>query len=938
MTEPAPTNVETAPAPSNNKKEKPAPKPKENGRGVVKTVTSGDSLVVIHIEKNQQGPPQERELTLTNISAPRLGKRKSKNSAAREDEPFAFASREFLRKKLVGKQVSYLIETKDPKSGKEYATVFFGQPGQQQENVAVSILSEGWATLRSTVNKDRPELAELVSAEEVAEKSNRGLWNKAEAEKSKRNLTKEINTTAIFDSTKGKPQAGVVESVVTGSRFRITLLKDQSLIELLLSGVEAPNLPADGGEPQPFSREAKFFSEHWLLNRDVQVLVEGADKYNLYGSLVSGEFNISEELLKNGLAKFVEWSAQRTAFLNKLKAAERDAKQKRLRVWANYVEPKPLTAEEKKKQMTTGREIVGKVTRVNHAGSIVITDAANNTYDIFLSSVKIPRSGNIHIGRDKDAESLDRKDAFERTLAWEGKEYTRKKLMDQKVRVVLDYVRPAGAGKRGNEVLPERPYFSVYLDKTNIAVDLVEHGLATVQPHKSGEQRSRDYEYLLFAEERAKKAHKGVHQDHEKAPIVNIADLSQKDQLAKAKQFLPSLQRSGKTKGVIEHVFSGSRFKIYVPRESCMITFVLAPVRTPRTAMAGDKSAGGEPFAEEAHKFTASRTLQRDVEFEVQSQDKGGNFIGDLWVNKQNLSTLLLTEGLGTSNRIAVKESEHVREYQNAEEAAKRARKNLWKDYDPEVEEQKRRARIEAEKAVESKSRESVNVHVTEILSGNQFYVQIVGTPEAQKLEALMKQLETNTEPLVGPTNGQLVRAQFSEDEHFYRAKIVKIHGNEAEIRYVDFGNSERVPLSKLSKLEASLEELKPQAHLAQLAFLRAPALTEDFGEDSAEYLRELVWDRAIRANIEYKDGETLHLSLYDSENENFVNASMINAGLARLEKVRGRQFETLIEKLKEEEAAARHNHNGIWQYGDVDSDDEEPQRPQRRQGAQGKK
>jgi len=322
MSESAPTSAAAAPttnAGGKGEREKTPQKQKESGRGIVKAVSSGDSLLVIHMEKNIQGPPLERELTLTNITAPRLGRRKTQsNHNVREDEPFAWQSREHLRRKLVGKQVSYLIETKDPKSGKEYATVFYAN-----ENVAVSLLAEGWAQLRSNVSKDRPELAPLVEAQDSAEKSKRGLWNKDEGEKHKRPLDKEINTTSLFDSVKGKPQPAVVDQVVTGSRFRLTLHnKENNSIELLLSGVEAPNIPIEG-EAQPFAREAKFFSEHWLLNRDIQVIVEGADKYTLYGSLVAGEFNISEELLKAGLAKFVEWSAQRTAFLGKLKAAEK---------------------------------------------------------------------------------------------------------------------------------------------------------------------------------------------------------------------------------------------------------------------------------------------------------------------------------------------------------------------------------------------------------------------------------------------------------------------------------------------------------------------------------------------------------------------------------------------------------------------------------------
>jgi len=932
MSEPTPTENAPAVQATAQKKERAPPKPKDSGRGVVKAVNSGDSLTVIHIEKGSQGPPQEVELTLTNIAAPRLGRRKSKNGENRDDDPFAFQSREFLRKKLVGRQISYLIENKDPKSGKIYATVFYGAPGSQPENVAVSILNEGWAKLRDSVNRDRPELSELVNASENAERHHRGVFNKDEAEKSKRNLTKEVNTTQLFDSVKGKPQAGVVESVVTGSRFRITLHKDLSSVELLLSGVEAPNLPLDG-EPQPYAREAKFFTEHHLLHRDVQVIVEGADKYTLYGSLVSGEFNISEELLKNGLAKFVEWSAQRTAFLAKLKAAEAEAKKRKLRVWGAFVEPKPLSAEEKKRELKSGREFNGKVTRVINAGAVVITDQSNQPREIFLSSVKIPRSGNTHTkaGAATDIVSEeDRKDAVERTLAWEGKEYIRKKLIDQKVKAVLDYVRPES--KRGNETLPERAYYSLYLEKTNIAVELVEHGLATVQPHRAGEHRSRDYEFLLFAEERAKKAHKGAHADPAKAPIVNITDLSQKGQLAKAKQFLPSMKRNGKTKGVVEHVFSGSRFKVYVPREGCLINFILAAARTPRTSSEPGKA--GEPFAEESLRFAANRVAQRDVELEVLEQDKVGNFIGTLWVGRQNIATQLIEEGLATTNRIAVKESEHRREYDNAEEVAKRGRKNLWKNYDEAAEEEKRKARnAEREKERESKPREMIDVHVTEILSGNQFYVQTVSA-DAQKLEEIMKGLETSTEAVAAPAPGQLYRVQFKEDDKFYRAKVTKLHGSEAEVKYIDYGNTEIVPFSRISKLDAAHAALPAQAQLSQLAFLRAPGINEDFGEDSADYLRELVYEKAVQANIEYKENDTLYLTLYDTETDVFVNSAMVEAGLARLEKVRGRQFESLIEKLKADEKTARQQHNGIWQYGDVDSDDDEPLRPTKRVGA----
>lgn len=42
-------------------------------------------------------------------------------------QPFAWEAREFLRKKLVGKEVSYTVEYKAPGTGREYGAVYLGR-------------------------------------------------------------------------------------------------------------------------------------------------------------------------------------------------------------------------------------------------------------------------------------------------------------------------------------------------------------------------------------------------------------------------------------------------------------------------------------------------------------------------------------------------------------------------------------------------------------------------------------------------------------------------------------------------------------------------------------------------------------------------------------------------------------------------------------------
>lgn len=100
------------------------------------------------------------------------------------------------------------------------------------------------------------------------------------------------------------------------------------------------------------------------------------------------------------------------------------------------------------------------------------------------------------------------------------------------VRVVYDYTRKPKDEKNPEKAvpekaLPEKAYHSVYSNdvyvfafllfhrisplQRNIAVFLVENGLAWVSPPRAGEERSLDFELLLIAENKAKAARKGLH-------------------------------------------------------------------------------------------------------------------------------------------------------------------------------------------------------------------------------------------------------------------------------------------------------------------------------------------------------------------------------------------------------------------------------------------
>ena len=67
------------------------------------------------------GPPPEKTLTLAGIIAPRLGRHYAKDESGMKDEPWAWESKEMVRKMCVGKAVSFRSEPTKGSTSREYA-------------------------------------------------------------------------------------------------------------------------------------------------------------------------------------------------------------------------------------------------------------------------------------------------------------------------------------------------------------------------------------------------------------------------------------------------------------------------------------------------------------------------------------------------------------------------------------------------------------------------------------------------------------------------------------------------------------------------------------------------------------------------------------------------------------------------------------------------
>ncbi|XP_016496518.2 ribonuclease TUDOR 1 [Nicotiana tabacum] len=961
-------------------------------KGRVKAVPSGDSLVIMGSSKAEI--PPEKSITLASLMAPRLARRGG------VDEPFAWQSREFLRKLCIGKEVTFKVEYTVPSIGREYGTVFLGD-----KNVSMLVVASGWAKVREQgQQKDaNPYLKPLQDAEEQAKQQGLGRWSRAPgaSEASIRNLPPSaIGDPSIFDArglleeNKGKLIEAFVEQVRDGSTLRVYLLPDFQFIQVFIAGIQAPTMgrratsetvvnasitsDEPNGEsttepratpttaqrlaasaasvsevaPDPYGREAKHFTETRVLNRDVRIVLEGVDKFsNLIGSVYypDGESakNLGLELVENGYAKYIDWSANMLEgeVKKQLKDAELQAKKTRLRIWTNYVPPATNS------KAIHDQNFTGKVVEVVSGDCLIIADDSlpfghpSAERRVNLSSIRTPKMGN------------PRRDEKPAPYAREAKEFLRNRLIGRQVHVSMEYSRKVGmadgpgapasgtdsrvmdfgsvflASKDGDDASPAPSAAGNQLAGVNVAELLVGRGFATVVRHRDFEERSNYYDALLSAESRAISGKKGMHSPKE-PPVMHVTDLLAGPS-KKARDFLPFLQRNRRMSAVVEYVLSGHRFKLFIPKETCSIAFSISGVRCP---------GRDEPYSEEAIALMRRKIMQRDVEIEVETVDRTGTFLGTLWESRSNVAVTLLEAGLARlQTSFGTDRIQDAHLLMQAEQAAKRQKLKVWENY------------VEGEEvanggAAEKRQKEEVKVTVTEVLGGGKFYVQLVSDQKVAAIQKQLASLNLQEAPVIGafnPKKGDIVLAQFSADNSWNRAMIVNAprgavesSKDKFEVFYIDYGNQEVVSYSQLRPLEASVSSSPGLAQLCSLAHVKVPGLEDDYGQEAAYRLSELLLSgpKEFRAAIEEKDasggkvkgqgtGTIFLVTLVDPETDVSINATLLKEGLARMEKRRRwepKDKQQALDELEKYQTEARQKRLAMWEYGDVESDDED--------------
>jgi staphylococcal nuclease domain-containing protein 1 len=688
---------------------------------------------------------------------------------------------------------------------------------------------------------------------------------------------------------------------------------------ILLAGIRSPSTkrtnPSDGKEQpaEPFGEEAQQFVELRMLQRNVVINVLGVSPN---GQIVANvkhpvNGNIAPFLLKSGLARCTD---HHTTLLGQemgtLRQAEKAAKDSKQGVFQGHVSQKA----------SAGGESEAVVSRIQSADTLFLRSKAGQERRINLSSVRQPKPS----------------DPKQSPWGPEAKEFLRKKLIGKHVKFNIDGKRAATEG------YDEREMATVTFQGKNVGLLLVENGMASVIRHRQEDtDRSPIYDDLLLAEQAAQEAQKGLWSP--KAPSAKqYVDYS--ESLEKAKRQLTLLSRQRKVPGIVDFVKSGSRFTVLVPRENAKLTFVLSGIRAPRSARNPTDKA--EPWGQEAHDFANKRCQQRDVEIDVEDCDKVGGFIGTLYINRENFAKVLLEEGLASVHGYSAEKSGNANELFAAEKKAKDARKGIWTDWDPSQDEEDDTTAAASEAngangdAAAPRRKDYRDVVITHIDDAGKLKLQQIGTGTAALTE-LMNAFRSfhlnpsNATSLPNPPKaGDFVAAKFTADDEWYRARIRRNdrEAKKAEVVYIDYGNSELLPWSRLRPLSQAqfspTSKLKPQALDAQLSFLQLPSNAE-YLADAVHFISQITADRQLVANVDQveKDG-TLWVTLFDPKEsktgEQSLNAEVMAEGLAMVpRKLKGwERGAAELEPLKKKMEEAKSERRGMWEYGDLTEDD----------------
>ena len=189
------------------------------------------------------GPPQEITVTLASLNAPRI----SRGPQQSTEDPFAYESKEFLRKIAIGKSVTFRIVYCVTNINKYFGDVdLFDASTSQSQSLAKLVVAAGWSVVKESRDGKNSSIHDELLQLEVAAKAAKLGIHTTES-KVKIAATRQLKWTptaadinSLLTKYKDVPTKGIIEYVRDGASFRVYIVKESMFVSLSLVGVMVP--------------------------------------------------------------------------------------------------------------------------------------------------------------------------------------------------------------------------------------------------------------------------------------------------------------------------------------------------------------------------------------------------------------------------------------------------------------------------------------------------------------------------------------------------------------------------------------------------------------------------------------------------------------------------------------------------------------------------
>ena len=900
-------------------------------KGLVKGVQSGDTIILSGKLPKNGGLPEEISLTLTGVYAPKIG-----NSSKLDEEAYSYDSREFLRKLVVGKVVLYKVDYShnDRKFGhivldnkninaeilkNGFAKIGFLPKGQEK-----LYQSELWTTLKEAEKEGKEKKLGIYAADSSDNKTHiRHLHNLSDAEEDKKKVDEAIDKNNEIDA--------IVEYVFNCAFLSVYIPKWNCFAKVNLRFI---SIPSNTKDPELY-KKGKAYCERICLSKDVKLKIFDFDETkNLVCDVIvlDKNQNLAELILKEGYSKsFTGGNKNPKVYnltdINLARAAESEAKSKRLGVWKDAV----VTESKSLKKDVDDDLSDTRCIMVNSGDSLTVLNKKKEEVRIFLSNLKAPALAKF--GTDEQ----------NKPWAFQSRDFVRKKLVGKNIKCDLDYLHTVnqentkGKGPQGSKSKRVMKFYTVYYtdDKGEsqcINVEIIKNGLANIANYKIEEGNpSREFDAMLKAEQEAKKNKVGLFSP-KVPPLCTYSDLITAGK-TKKKEFINFLTGLEHLDCVVDFCFSANKFKLRIDQKQVMIPFGLIGVKS----FTNDKNNSSlfEKYFKISHDFVVNTILQRDGKCDIIQADRIGNYFGNFIFDGKNFGTVLIEKGLAVCNERSsdLGKNKYINEMREAEKKAKEKKIGLWED--------EGLAKLLKGDSFEETSSEKkfvqvnkdIKVRITDQIDFDKFYCNFLPNKTLDKIEEILADYDDEIrkpESLSLPIKiGTLCAAKFPDDNKYYRGLVKRFNKDKKEfqIEFIDYGNLETVKLNDLIKLDGEISSLPPQAMYCEMAYLQYSKMTMRKALD--KYPNFVDFDNQLNAKYCYnysQDAETKHGLIVFKDGKDMkktYHADLLKIGYAKLN--RNKELPDYMKPLDAIEKEAKDKELGVWDDNEeVDYDQNE--------------